>query len=473
MIHPRHHFEDHGQGHVFRHFDELPPAQQDELTRQALAVDLDEIDHLVKTLVNNPADSDITSHNVEPAEYISVSTSEQDLQQWQQAKEAGEQAIRDGRVAAFTVAGGQGTRLGFEGPKGTFPTSPVSGKTLFQIFAEKLSATEKRHQCTIPWFIMTSEGNHDDTLSFFQKHTWFGLKEENIHMFPQGTIPAVDANGKILLTDKHLIALSPDGHGGSLRALVRSGATQTMKDKGIDILSCFQVDNPLVKCIDPVFIGFHLNNESQLSSKMVEKRSPDEKVGMFCEKDGRTCVIEYSDLPKELQHETETNGALRFRAGSIAIHLFNRELIEQLGQAASEGSLPFHAARKKVPFLDAEGRFVDPEEPNAIKFEMFIFDALPFADRPLVLETLREVEFSPVKNAEGEDSPETSRRDQLRKFARWLTAAGVEMPVNPSGDSNMAIEIAPGFADSKEAFVEVWKNLNPPPAIKDGLVLEN
>ncbi|NOX99706.1 MAG: UDPGP type 1 family protein [Verrucomicrobia bacterium] len=472
MIHPRHLFEDRGQGHVFRYFDELPPAQQDELTRQALTVDLDEIDHLVEILVNNPADSGITSHNVEPAEYISISTREQNPQQWQQAKAAGEQAIRDGRVAAFTVAGGQGTRLGFDGPKGTFPVSPVSGKPLFQIFAEKLAATEKRHQCTIPWFIMTSEGNHDDTLSFFQEHAYFGLKKENIHLFPQGTIPAVDSNGKILLTDKHLIALSPDGHGGSLRALVRSGATQIMKDKGIDILSCFQVDNPLVKCIDPVFIGFHLNNESQLSSKMVEKRSPDEKVGMFCKKDGSTCVIEYSDLPVELQHETEANGDLRFRAGSIAIHLFNRELIEQLGQAASEGSLPFHAARKKVPFLDTEGRFVEPEEANAIKFEMFIFDALPFADRPLVLETLREVEFSPVKNAEGEDSPETSRRDQLRKFARWLAAAGVEMPVNSDGTPKMAVEISPGFADSKETFVAAWKALETPPTLKDGLVLE-
>lgn len=473
MIPPRHLFDDHGQGQVFRYFDELTPEQQDDLTRQAAAIDLDEIEHLVKTLVTNPVETDFASQHIEPADYLPVSTQEKDPIQWQQAKEAGENALRSGRVAAFTVAGGQGTRLGFEGPKGTFPVAPVSGKPLFQIFAEKLAAAGKRYQCSIPWFIMTSEGNHDDTLSFFQNNSWFGLDPEDIHLFPQGTIPAVDSDGKILLSDKHLIALSPDGHGGSLRALVRSGATQTMKDKGIDILSCFQVDNPLVKCIDPVFIGFHLINDSQLSSKTVEKRSPDEKVGMFCRQDDRTCVIEYSDLPQKLQHETETNGALRFRAGSIAIHLFNRELIEQLGRAASDGTLPFHAARKKVPSLDHQGQLIEPDEPNAIKFEMFIFDALPFAENPLVMETLRENEFSPVKNAEGEDSPATSRRDQLRQFARWLTAAGVDLTINASGTPDLAIEVSPAFADSEEAFVEAWQALRPPPALEDGLILED
>ena len=471
MIHPRHQFEDRGQGHVFRYFDDLPPEQQYELTRQAATIDLDEIEHLVETLVKNPTEADFAFHDVEPANYLAISSREEDPQKWNQAQETGEKALRDGRVAAFTVAGGQGTRLGFDGPKGTFPVSPVSGKPLFQIFAEKLAASEKRHQCRIPWFVMTSEDNHDDTHSFFQKHSWFGLDSTNVHLFPQGTIPAVDQDGKILLSDKHRIALSPDGHGGSLRALVRSGATQTMKDKGIDILSCFQVDNPLVKCIDPVFIGLHINNASHLSSKTVEKRSPDEKVGMFCRRNDRTCVIEYSTLPQELQHETEADGALRFRAGSIAIHLFNRELIERLGQSASDRSLPFHAAHKKVPFLDHDGQLVEPDKPNAIKFEMFIFDALPFAENPLVLETLREVEFSPVKNAEGDDSPESSRQDQLRQFASWLISAGVDLPTNASGLPDMAIEISPGFADSEEAFIEAWKALSASPTLKDGLVL--
>lgn len=472
MIHPRHLFDDYGQGHVFRFFDDLPPEKQDELTRQAASIDLDEIKHLVETLVNNKEKTGALTDDIKPAEYIPVSTKEQEPILWQQAKEAGENALRKGRVAAFTVAGGQGTRLGFEGPKGTFPVSPVSGKSLFQLFAEKLAASMERYQCDIPWFVMTSEGNHEQTFNFFRDHSWFGLNQNNVHLFPQGTIPAVDPDGKILLSDKHRIALSPDGHGGSLRALVRSGATQTMKDKGIDILSCFQVDNPLVKCIDPVFIGFHINRNSQLSSKIVEKRDAEEKVGLFCRKNDHTCVIEYSDLPQGLQYETESNGALRFRAGSIAIHLFNRELIEKLGAVGSDGALPFHAANKKVPWLNSEGQLIEPTEPNAIKFEMFIFDSIPFAENPMVLETKRESEFSPVKNAEGSDSPETSRRDQLRQFSRWLQAAGADLGSDDEGGPDMAIEISPSFADSEEALIEAWRALPSPPQLKDGLVLE-
>jgi len=470
MTHPRQLFDEHGQGQVFRFFDALTPEQQDELARQASEIDLDELDRLVLSLVKNPPGINISSHDITPAEYIPASLKDQDPKQWQTAREAGEQAIRDGRIAAFTVAGGQGTRLGFDGPKGTFPVSPVSGKSLFQIFAEKLAAAGKRYQCCIPWFIMTSEGNHEETLTFFRDHSWFGLETENVQLFPQGTIPAVNPEGKILLSGKHSIAVSPDGHGGSLRALVRSGATRTMKDKRIDILSCFQVDNPLVKCIDPVFIGFHLVNKSQLSSKIVEKRSPDEKVGMFCKKNNHTCVIEYSDLPQQLQHETDATGALRFRAGSIAIHLFDRELIEQLGRADSKDNLPFRAVRKKIPSLDQNGQLIEPDKPNAIKFEMFIFDALPFADNPLILEALRESEFSPVKNAQGNDSPETSRRDQLNQFARWLKAAGADL--TSAGASGMAIEISPKFADSEEVFIAAWKSLSPPPTLEDDFVIE-
>lgn len=471
MIHPRHLYEKHGQGQVFRFFDDLPPAQQDELIRQASEIDLDELNRLVKTLVTKPSHPDANPAAIEPADYIPATTKDQDPLQWQAAVATGEKALQAGRVAAFTVAGGQGTRLGFDGPKGTFPVSPVSGKFLFQIFAEKLAAAQSRYQSRIPWFIMTSKDNHGETLAFFRAFSWFGLGPDNIHLFPQGTLPAVDREGKILLTDRHRIALSPDGHGGSLRALVRSGATKKMRDAGIDILSCFQVDNPLVKCIDPAFIGFHLNQRSQLSSKMVEKRSPEEKVGVFCNKDGIPCVIEYSDLPSKLQHEKDPSGALRFRAGSVAIHLFDLGLIEQLGGNTESGTLPFHAAWKKVPSLGQDAQANDPVEPNAVKFEMFLFDALPFAENPLVLETQREAEFSPVKNAVGEDSPETSHRDQLRQFARWFHAAGVALPTDDSGTPEIRIEVSPAFADSEEDFVSAWQSLANPPTLGDGLVL--
>lgn len=470
MIDPRPIFEQYGQGQVFRFFNNLSAEKQHFLTRQAASIDLNEINHLVETLVKNPVTTGSSSQQIEPAYYIPVSSKKQTPLSWQQAQEVGETALREGQVAAFTVAGGQGTRLGFSGPKGTFPISPVSGKSLFQVFAQKLDACSQRYQHDIPWFIMTSEENHQQTQEFFQEHSWFGLNAENVQLFSQGTIPAVDQDGKILLADKHRIALSPDGHGGSLRALVRSGATQKMREQGINILSCFQVDNPLVKCIDPAFLGFHLNEKSQLSSKTIMKTSPAEKVGVFCEKDGRTCVIEYSDLSQQLQEQVESNGDLRFRAGSIAVHLFDRQLIEQLGGDDLGRSLPFHLARKKVSSLDSEGQLI---ENDAIKFEMFIFDALPFAEKALVMETLRQSEFSPVKNAEGNDSPESSRRDQLRQFARWFNAAGVELPCDAHGDPEIKIEISPKFADSKESFAKAWKNLSPRPDLKEGLVLEN
>lgn len=469
MIHPRHLFEQYGQDQVFRFFDDLPADKQDALTRQASSIDLDEIDQLVKTLVKREDSTESSSKDPEPADYIPVGSKGQNTEAWNKATEIGEQALRDGRVAAFTVAGGQGTRLGFDGPKGTFPISPVRGKSLFQIFAEKIKSSSQRYQNPIPWFIMTSLQNHDETTAFFSDHSFFGLDPESVHLFPQGTIPIVDQEGKILLKDKHRIAMSPDGHGGSLRALVRSGATQWMQEKGIDLLSCFQVDNPLVKCIDPAFIGFHLNGNSQLSSKIIVKKDPNEKVGVFCKIGAHTQVIEYSDLAQELQQQTSPDGALRFRAGSIAVHIFQRELVEKLGGDSGEGNLPFHVAHKKSRSLDDNGQLV---ESSAIKFEMFIFDALPFAQNPLILETLRESEFSPVKNAQGSDSPESSRTDQLRQVARWFNASGIDLNTNSDGIPDLKIEISPLFADSKEHFIDAWKSLSPPPEIKNGLMLE-
>ncbi|MFK5920706.1 MAG: UDPGP type 1 family protein [Verrucomicrobiota bacterium] len=469
MIHPRHLFDQHGQGQVFRFFDDLPADKQDALTRQAASIDLDEIDQLVKTLVKKNAPTKSPDADPEPADYIPVLSKNQNGEAWQKATKTGEQALRNGRVAAFTVAGGQGTRLGFDGPKGTFPISPVSEKSLFQIFAEKIKNSGERYQCSIPWFIMTSLQNHDETSAFFRDHSFFGLDPESLHLFPQGTIPIVDQEGKILLNDKHNIAMSPDGHGGSLRALVRSGATRWMEEKGIDLLSCFQVDNPLVKCIDPAFIGFHLNKDSQLSSKIIVKKDPDEKVGVFCKKGEHTQVIEYSDLAQELQQQTDPDGALRFRAGSIAVHIFHRELVEKLGGNSGEGNLPFHVAHKKNSSLDENGQLV---EAPAIKFEMFIFDALPFAENPLILEALRESEFSPVKNARGSDSPESSRNDQLRQFARWFKANGINLNTDGNGIPEIKIEVSPQFADTKERFTEAWKSLSPQPEIKNGLVVE-
>jgi UDP-N-acetylglucosamine/UDP-N-acetylgalactosamine diphosphorylase len=284
-------------------------------------------------------------------------------------------------------------------------------------------------------------------------------------------MPAVDFDGKILLESRGSIALSPDGHGGSLRALERSGSVDLMASEGIDMLSYFQVDNPLVRCVDPAFIGWHLLRGSEMSSKTVPKAYPEEKLGVFCRREGGLVVIEYSDLPLSLQRETDpATGALRFGAGSIAIHMLDREFIRRM--ARGTGGLPFHRADKKIQTIDAAGGVVKPDKPNGVKFELFVFDALPFARNAVVIETLRADDFSPVKNAEGVDSPATCRDDQLRQFARWLAAAGTPVRTDPSGRPEIALEVSPLFGYDSDSFAERWAGLKARPAIVDGLCLE-
>ena len=466
-------FEAAGQGQVFRFFDELDEAQRELLLDDARQIDLAEINGLVDTLLkSDTAGNEALADQLTPANYLPLPANGGDAELWSRASEVGERALRDGKVAAFTVAGGQGTRLGFEGPKGTFPVTPILGKTLFQVFAEKIRAAGNRYGKPVPWFLMTSIINHEATLAFFEQNDYFGLERDQVFCFSQGLMPAVDPDGKILLAEKHRIALSPDGHGGSLRALVRSGATAKMRERGVEVLSYFQVDNPLVHCIDPAFVGHHLLNQSELSSKTVLKTVPEEKVGVFCEQDGQAIVIEYSDLPGRLAQERDEIGALNFRAGSVAIHLFDRDFVERLGSGSdSAATLPFHKASKKVPTVDAAGNAISPDEPNGVKFEMFVFDALPFAKNPIIIEAAREDEFSAVKNAEGVDSPQTCRDDQMRQFARWLIAADEALSVDDTGLPAQPIEISPLIADSQTAFVEYWNSLTEKPPIDQPLQL--
>lgn len=460
-----------GQGHVFAFYDRLPPDSQARLLSDAAEVDLAEVDRLVRTLVLGGGSRAVDLKGLEPAPYERLPSSGGDPAAWSSAKAAGEAALRAGRVAAFTVAGGQGTRLGYSGPKGTFPVTPVLRLPLFQVFAWKILAAGRRYGRPLHWFIMTSHQNHSETEAFFREHRHFGLDPALVHLFRQGRMPAVDFSGRILLETRATLALSPDGHGGSLRALERSGALDLMASEGIDTLSYFQVDNPLVRCVDPAFIGWHLNSRSEMSSKTLPKAYPEEKLGHFCMRRGELVVIEYSDLPLSLQRERDpATGALRYKAGSIAIHVIDREFIRRMARGA-EG-LPFHRADKKIATVDAEGRPVKPDNANGVKFELFVFDALPFAKRPVVVETGRADDFSPVKNAEGVDSPATCRADQLRQFARWLRAAGAPVPADATGLPLVSLEVSPLFGYDEESFAESWSRLAPKPAITDGLCLE-
>ncbi len=466
-------FESNGQAHVFTHFDKLDKVTQDLLITQASSIDLEEIASLHQTLITRRSEATTMSlDGLEPADFIPLPHADAGrIRERREATAIGENALRAGRLAVFTVAGGQGTRLGFDGPKGTFGVTPVLKKPLFQVFAEKILAARRRYEHNIPWYLMTSVLNHSETVSFFEQNDYFGLPADQVHFFSQGFLPAIDSEGRILMSAPGEIALSPDGHGGALRALVRSGSIARMESEGTDLISYFQVDNPLVRCLDPAFIGFHLQRDSEMSSKMVLKSNPEEKVGVFCEQNGKCIVVEYSDLPESFTQARNPDGSLRFASGSIAIHLLNRDFVKRLGGNDGEAKLPFHLAHKKVPHLTEDGSLHTPDAPNAWKFEMFVFDALPFAKNPLVIETSRADEFSPVKNADGVDSPLTSHQDQLRQFTRWLREVGVELEADASGLPKVDFEISPLFADTAERFQEAWKNLAFKPKIGTGVVI--
>lgn len=502
-----------GQGQVFAFWDQLDATERRALAEQAAEVDLGEVRRLFDTLVRPGANAAAVSlEGLEPAPYIALPEHGGDPARWARARATGEEALRAGRVAAFTVAGGQGTRLGYDGPKGTFAVTPVRRKPLFQVFAEKILAAGCRYGKPLHWFIMTSHANHEQTEAYFSAHGHFGLDPRRVHFFRQGRMPAVDHSGRIMLETRSSLALSPDGHGGSLRALHRSGALDLMEREGITTISYFQVDNPLVRCIDPAFIGFHLEAGAEMSSKMIPKAYPEEKVGHFCQRHGEIVVIEYSDMPVAMQQERLPDGSLRFLAGSIAIHVIEREFARRMAGGAACGgageksetgnlkpesgdsklkkkspqvsgfrsqvsstaaapALPFHRADKKISTIDEAGNPVKPAKPNGVKFEMFVFDALPFAKNSIVVETARRDDFSPVKNAEGVDSPQTARDDQLRQAARWLRAAGAEVPTDATGLPGIAIEVSPVFAVDEASFQESWAKLDPKPAVKDGLYL--
>ncbi len=462
-----------GQGQVFHFWGQLTPVEQAGLVSQASQIDLGELARLVATHLRESGGAPVDYAKLRPAPAILRPENGGDPAQWAKAWEKGEAALRAGRVACFTVAGGQGTRLGFDGPKGAYPVTPVRGHSLFQVFAEKILVAGARYGVIPPWLIMTSPANHEATVAFFTKHNFFGLDRARVHFFPQGTMPAVDFNGKIMLEAPGRIALSPDGHGGSLRALVRSGAVEFLRQAGVDVVSYFQVDNPLVRCVDPEFIGFHLESASEMSTKMIPKRHAGEKIGNLClDEQGRVTVVEYSDLPKTLAEEREANGKLRYLAGSIGIHILDREFIERIGAGRETAHrLPFHRADKKISSVDAAGQPVLPKEPNGVKFEMFVFDALPFARHPVIIETDRADDFSPVKNASGVDSAQSCRDDQLRQFARWLNAAGAAVPMDETGLPPFALEISPLFGDDAPRAAARWAALAPKPKLADGLVL--
>jgi UDP-N-acetylglucosamine/UDP-N-acetylgalactosamine diphosphorylase len=457
--------EEHRQSRLLRFFNQLDDSQKVELLKQIDYLDFEIIDKWVAEYVKKPGQPELQHENeLHPCEYYRAEPLQPHLKhKYAQAVSLGKTMIQQGRVAAFVVAGGQGTRLGFNGPKGNFQISPVKNKTLFRIFAETIDAVISRYNTICPWYIMTSPLNYHQTKEIFVSNRYFGLDKDNICIFQQGTIPVFNAKGQILLSDKDTIACSPDGHGGSIKALAQSGALEDMKRRGVELLSYWQVDNPLVNIFDELFIGLHSLDKSEMSSKAVIKTGPDEKVGNFCRVDGKIKVIEYCELPESLARNQNHDGSLVFNLASIGIHLINRSFMEKF--SSGDYTLPLHRAVKQIPHLDENGNRITA---NGVKLESFIFDALPLAANSIILETLRNQEFAPTKNAAGVDSVDSTRRMMIERAANWLESADVKVPRKPDGSADCIIEIAPSFALKKEDVKAKRKQI---PAISPGDVI--
>ena len=420
-----------GQAHIARHLKTLTGEDARRLAAQLGRFDYELVRRL--SVRAKEAAAAPEADEVEPAPVLRLGRPQAEMAE---ARRVGEAAIRAGEVGAFIVAGGQGSRLRYDGPKGCYPIGPVSGKSLFQIHAEKVLAAGRRHGVRVPLYVMTSETNDAAVREFFDANAFFGLAPTGVVFCTQRMLPAFDRHGRFLLEAPDHVFVSPDGHGGSYFALRSSRAFDDMRERGIRHLSYFQVDNPLVPAADPLFIGEHLRAGSEFSSKVLLKRDPAEKLGVFGYVSGELRVVEYSELTPEQQEARLPDGSLRYAFGSIAIHVLDVAFAERM----SETDLPFHAAHKQIVHLDEDGRLVEPDGPNGLKFERFVFDAVPFAANPLIMEVRREDEFAPVKNCEGADSPETARAAMVAKHRRWLQSVRSDVP------DDLTVEIGPLFA---------------------------
>jgi UDP-N-acetylglucosamine/UDP-N-acetylgalactosamine diphosphorylase len=425
---------------LFEHWADRPPEARRRLLADLSGLDPGLLARLRETLsAGRPAPA---SRRITPLPAVAQ-------EQWRGSREAGqagEELLAAGRTAFLTVAGGQGTRLGWEGPKGCFPISPIRRAPLFQIFAEKILAARRRYGVPMRWCIMTSPLNHGPTLDFFRERDFFGLPEEEVTLFRQGLLPSLTPEGRLMMSPDGSLARNPTGHGGILQSLREQGLAGRLLEAGAEELFYFQVDNPLVRLPDPHFAGWHRLAGSQLSSKVLVKSHPEERLGVPVLQDGRPGIIEYSDLDPEGMRARTAGGGLLFPYGSIAIHLLNASFAASVALP-----LPLHLARKRVRCLVPGTGGV--EEREAVKFESFIFDAVPLAVSPQFLQTSREEEFAPLKNAAGPDSIATCIAGMIEQHSRWLEACGVQVP-REGGRPRHRVEISPLFAADPQTLQE-------------------
>ena len=387
-----------GQEHLLNHYETLDDTHKKELLQQIENINFELINQIYEhTKKEVKQKQDV----ITPIEYLDKYKLYDDYKHYENI---GKKEIKEGKLAAVTMAGGQGTRLGHDGPKGTYDIGLNTHKSLFELLCDNLKEEGKKYGVTIPWFIMTSRENNKATIEFFEKHKYFGYeKDKNIFFFIQGELPMTDTEGKILIGEDGLIKQAADGHGGIYESLVKSGMTQKMRQMGIEWVFIGGVDNCLVKMVDPVLMGIAIDKQVTVACKSVVKANPQEKVGVFCKRNGKPNVIEYSEITEEMAEARDKEGELLYGEAHILCNLFNLNAIERMG----ETPLPYHVAYKKATYLDKDGNLIIPDSPNAYKFEAFLFDAFGVVDEMAVLRVKREEEFAPVKNSDeaGVDCP--------------------------------------------------------------------
>ena len=409
------------QEHLLVNYEKFNDEEKERLLDQISNIDFDLMKELYSKATQPVGFENVT---IEPIEHVDKSKLTETEKEMYRKK--GIEAIKYNKLAVVTMAGGQGTRLGHTGPKGTFIFDPAAGKSIFEALCDTLKNAVKKYDTVIPWYLMTSKENNAATVKFFEENNFFGYPKDAVHFFIQGQLPMVGLDGKILLDESGFVKEAANGHGGTLQSMDKSGVIEEMKNNGIEWVFINGVDNVLVKPVDPLLMGMSIHNKVLGAVKSIEKTDPKEKVGVFCRKNKKVGVVEYTEISDEMAHLRDDYGSLVFGDANAIFHLYSIKGLEKV----SEVSLPYHTAVKKANYMDANGNIVKAEKPNAYKFEMFIFDSYEMFDDVVVLRVKREEEFAPIKNAEGQDSPETARKlykdylnkvEYKRKYKEWCT----------------------------------------------------
>ena len=388
------------QDSVLKLMNKLEGEKKDTLAASILETDLESVESVFKTINDKP---EVTSKGISPMNAtIKENVSEEERKKY---FNIGKKIIENNEYAVVTVAGGQGTRLGHNGPKGTYKISTIKGeKSLFEILCETMKDANKKFGSNIPWYIMTSEENNKQTVDFFEANNYFGYDKEKIKFFKQSKMPVVDTNGKLLVDESFKIKEASDGHGGIFNSMAKGKVIDELDNNNVKWVFTCGVDNPLVNMVDPYLLGLAVEKECKLATRSLVKTSPSEKIGVICKQNNKVKVIEYTELPEEMANEVNSNGELVYGESHVMFNLFSVDAIKKIAKE----KLPYHIAFKKNSYIDENGTLVKPEKPNSYKFESFIFDSFELFDDMAILRGTREDEFAPIKNAEGNDSPETA-----------------------------------------------------------------